>query len=210
VKRSIAFLAMILAGVAIAQEDPTAQCLERLDQDSRLAPILPRIGSAMDGQRVTLEMQASTERISEAEKPILSMWAAGRRDCVQLGEGFRTERAPSDFAAAFSAGQSRLLDLMSDLYAGGLTWGEFVTKRRHLSEQMGRELGTILAKTRERAAVQAQEASRVAAPVPMPVRPQFQPIPMPRLEWPRVQPASPPTVQCTTERVLNQLQTTCR
>lgn len=166
----------------------------------------------MSGADVTLEMQNSPDKVSAEEKPLLSIWAAARRECVRAGEEFRARYLPPEYVATFSAGQSRVFDLISDLWAGGLTWGQFTTQRRRLGEEMTRDLGLALSRAREQAAAQQasqqaaqQQAGRAAAENILLWQ---KALTVPPLQMPI--PAQRPAVNCTTRNVLGTLYTSCQ
>jgi hypothetical protein len=147
-------LPLILAGCAAqgtkqqarptAEDDPTAHCYDRLEAaHPALAPLAAKVGSLVASDKSTFEMLASQEKASEADKPLLSQWAAARQECLQSGRAFRAQYAPPGWADAIEAGQSAAMVLIARLYAGEITYGEFNRSRREAAARALEQLRAV-------------------------------------------------------------------
>lgn len=116
-----------------ATDDPSNRCFGVFVGDPRLEPLIPKIGSLSQPDDVTLEMMANKEKPNETEKAALSIWAAARKSCVDLGRSFRAQYAPSGYSNSYETMQAGILSAIAALYAGDITYGQFIAERSRLT-----------------------------------------------------------------------------
>lgn len=88
---------------------------------------------------------------------MLSVMAVARQTCLEMGQELRRANAPPEWNAAFDRGQSRFLDLMADLYAGKLTYGEFTRGRKDIQAVTERLFAEMKDRDQQRAVAQRQQ-----------------------------------------------------
>lgn len=192
-----------------AADDPSNRCIDRLGTDAQLTPIVSKVGVVTNTDSITLEMLASQERATEADKVVLQYWASARQRCAEEGAAFRRAYAPPQFQILASDGTAAQLILLSRLYSGEITYGQFNVERKQLRSEFAKRVqvaqaqeaqGNLAAQQAEaiRRAQASQELTngllllQASRPPPMAIQP-------------------PPTqVTCTSRPVFNQVQTVCR
>lgn len=191
-------------------DDPTGACLKSLQTDPRIQVLAARLGPFGEALKPTLEMMGSKDTPTEVERSALSTWIAARQDCVERGASFRRTHAPLQYQGIIEDYDAHLAIAAAKLYAGDLTFGQFIAERQRLaSSAQGRwnqarqtEVRDILNAQKEEAAARARIAADVAQALSA-----MQPVIAP-------QPPSAPIIQmptrCTTQRHGNMSYTNCQ
>lgn len=181
-----------------AEDDPSRACYSLMNFDARLAPLKAKVGSLSSIEGVTLEMRTSTAHPTADERQLLSAWASARQACAQHGEEFRRRYAAPGFAALFSMQQSRILDLIADLYADRMTYGEFVTKRGQVNDEMTVRFAEQQRQDRADLAARQRDAAQTYLMFQA-LQPRPAPLPMPT-----------PPINCTTRYIGTTAYTSCQ
>lgn len=175
--------------------NPGTQCYGALGGYATLAPLAGKLVLTGTGG-TTLPMQADTNKPSAAEKEALVQWAVLREQCAQLTKRWqRDSNAPPWFVSISNQITDTADALVSALYRGELTYGEFNVKRLAASADGRKRMADAREiSRREYDAARQQEAlARImAAPPPAPivnVAP-VQPLPMRVSPRQNVQPAT--------------------
>src|SRR5262245_49221711 len=154
--------AMLLALGAQVHADevpyPTNQCLDRLEQEARLAPIAGKV-ALVSTQETAAAMLELDHEATLAERGALALWGKLRQACFDLGADFRREQVIPE--RALLAGRlfelhQRLLD---ELREGRMTYAEF--NRRRLEVFL---VASVLEAQLMRAADQAASPEEAAEP----------------------------------------------
>lgn len=149
----------LASGSAVAQ-DPSTACLEQLRTDSRYLPVAEKVPfDVTKGQ--PLELLASAERPTAAEKAALSFLATEGERCYELGDRWRTENYGAEINGYMLAYRVDLVSAMADLYAGKLTFGDLAKFRAKQMTDLKVKIDSAVA--RARTARESREAERQAA-----------------------------------------------
>lgn len=151
-----------------AADDPSNKCFQALGSDQRFAPLTPHLGDISKVDQASIEMLASTAKPTEQEKKALSVWGVARQTCADMGRSFRAEYAPPGWATAFDAQQNALIRTIASLYAGNITYGQFIAERQRLASSTRARLDEVNGQDRAARTQQAQqEAARADAALQM-------------------------------------------
>jgi hypothetical protein len=115
--------------------DPTEHCIKRMREDPYLRQSLAKTGFGQNTPP-SIEMLSDKSRPNDAEKEALRIYSATRSQCIALGVAYRRANIPSNVALAFDRGSDRGTVLISKLYAGDITYGEFNTGRMEIQSQI--------------------------------------------------------------------------
>lgn len=172
---AIAFAALVafwLAGCAVQpppapvtaaqliNHDPTSQCMRTVNNDPRLAVLIPKVGSLQHAGNADIAMLTSTALPSAEEKTALAYWGSERQRCLGLGKVYRAWHLPAALVATFESGQQNLVFLTARLYAAEISYGQFNTQREELAGAMRQR--TVEFEQQRRAA--RAEAARTPVP----------------------------------------------
>ena len=126
----VALLAVLIfiSGYSFAgTKDKTSQCLEGLKSDSRFSSIANHL--ELDGQSAG-RMQADKARPDERQKQAITEWIDARSQCVNLSPNPITINLHMAF-----------MGIVTNLYNGQVTFGEFNKKWQGLFKEITRTSG---------------------------------------------------------------------
>lgn len=119
--------------------DPTEHCIKRMREDPYLLQMLAKMNFGRPGDP-GIEMLADKSRATNEEKEALRTYSATRSQCISLGAAYRRANMPANIALAFDRGSDRATIMISKLYAGDITYGEFNTGRMEIQSQIRSDL----------------------------------------------------------------------
>lgn len=169
-----------------AADDPSNVCFQTIEHNPSVQILKPHLGSIANSDAATLEMRASTAVPNEEEKAALRSWADLRKTCLDVGRDFRNQYAPLWYVALIDETQARFIINLSKLYAGQVTFGQFVNERTAIAadtraKQAAARANDQRANQQAAAARQAQSAAELnnalillqqSQPRPAPIAPQ--------------------------------------
>lgn len=173
----IAFVAIVAAYptvLAQTQADDAERdlfsCVTSLSTRSELAPLVGKL--VLSGEpTATLEMQAVTTKPDEAQREALSKWFTLRTECNQLALVWMNAwNAPTWFRAAALQTKDSTDALISSLYRGEVSFGEFNVKQLALFAELRRRLDEGAALARKEVPTNQQSSRAEAASPPAPIR----------------------------------------
>lgn len=118
-----------------AADDPSSSCFVAIGYNTQLRVIEPKIGALNNIKTLTLEQLARSDTATPEDKPLLSLWASERNRCVEAGVEFRRQHQPSMYVGIIERQNEEFTILLSKLYAGQITYGQFNTQRKELAVQ---------------------------------------------------------------------------
>lgn len=116
-----------------AADDPSRPCFEAIGYSTQLRPLEEKIGGLNSINGLTLEHLTRTDTATAADKPILSLWSSERNRCVAAGDAFRRQYQPAMYAGIIESQNEEFTILLSKLYSGSITYGQFNTARKELA-----------------------------------------------------------------------------
>jgi hypothetical protein len=188
-------------------DDPSRKCYTSLGDDPHLKVLHAKVGRPNDPSTTTLAMLASTERATSAEeKKAIQYWASIRSVCLDAGKRFREIHQPPMYAGLVESQNEQFVILLSKLYSGAWSYGEFNTKRKELAQANQDKWRN--AHTQEtqanRAAQEAKAAQQARADAEL-----SNALLLLQLSQPRPAPVAPP-VSCQSRNVGGTVYTDCR
>lgn len=170
-----------------AADDPTMHCFAALGHHTQLRPLEVKVGGVADIKKVTLEHLSRSDTATTEDKPALSLWASERNRCVEKGAEFRKANQPFMYSGLVDSQNEEFVILLSKLYSGAITYGQFNTLRKELAAKNNERWRQALlsekqaqsAQQQTRAAERAQSAAefsnammlmQAAQPKPMPMQ----------------------------------------
>lgn len=111
------------------EDDPTYPCIISMSANPIISALDSKVGDVTGVSNPSIEQLSDASRPSDTEKLAISAWASERKRCVDLGASFRQQWAPQGFAVAYQRGQVDVFLLISQLWKGEMTWGQFNTAR---------------------------------------------------------------------------------
>lgn len=122
---TLLFIFMFISGYSFAgTQDKTSQCLQGLEKDARFSSIANHV--ALDAQDVTKpQMLSDKTSPDEQQKQAIADWIDARSQCVNLSPS----KVPVDLHILF-------MSIVTDLYNGQITFGEFNKKWRALFKEI--------------------------------------------------------------------------
>lgn len=136
-----ALVAGSLAGCATTKQDPLMQCVAAINAKTSYDPLRSKM-SLVGADEQTVAMLASTERPSEAEKPLILSWANDRQACLRQDEANRKDMHPAA-RNLFAMSSSMTTTAISQLYGGQLTYGEFAQRRQQITDALRKDLSAM-------------------------------------------------------------------
>lgn len=189
-------------------DDPSRICFNSLGDDAQLIVLHPKVGKPHDMHSATLPMLASTEKVStEEERKAIQYWAQVRNTCVEAGARFREIHAPAGFSDMVVSQNSQFVVLLSKLYSGSITYGEFNTQRRELAAKTS-EVANRLREQERNANAVAQQA-RVAEQARQNVE-LNNALMLLQASQPRPMPIQNNNLSCTSQNLNGTVHTNCR
>jgi hypothetical protein len=167
-RRTVLFAALAAAGLlwgcaAIQQRQAIATAKEQcaaIFAAPDLAPIRSKV--ALTGPlSETFEMRTDTAYPSEAEKTTIKRWADARQRCWGAWEPALALTNPQ-IASAVRDGRQAGDELVSQLYLGRLTYGEFANDRAKVAAEMNDAVAEIDRELRQAAMARAAAVSAAA------------------------------------------------
>lgn len=181
-----------------SRDDPSNSCFVGLESDARLQILISKIGAIGKPDRASIEMMASKDFPTEAEKVALSTWGLERRRCSDLGSNFRATYAPPGWTEIHNWQQSSVLQAIAGLYGGSLTYGQFIAERERIAQESIKQFKESNSRNMAARAQQAQQnQERTAAAIQMLMLAQPRPAPM------------TPSIECTSRVFGNIVRTNC-
>ena len=161
---SIAVLA--LTGCAATQPRPTAEddlsrsCFAAIAYNEQFTPLRTKIAINQRIDQLPLEMMADPSKPTAADLPLLSALKTERDRCYSLGESFREKYVPMEHRAIYTNGTSSVNVLLSRLYGGEISYGEF--NKRRLAVATNAQTATAQTMQQERDRRTQQESANLA------------------------------------------------
>lgn len=158
---------MLIASVdsgAIAQlaNDPSTPCFRQIVNDNRFGPLRDSLGMSSRASDITIEMMSNNRRPIEDEKRIISIWAAERDRCLEMGRRWRADNVPPQLKALIDSTHAALKSLIAKLYGGSISYGEFIMARQKNSQEFDTQIAMMYQKNIE----QTQNSKARAAESP--------------------------------------------
>ena len=147
-----------------APQDPSIACLKAL----QLAPAYQPLKGLVDVSGThtpTQQMLASPRIPSERERAAITALTADSEDCWRQGEAWRTEHWPPEVAALFAQYAGIAKGMLTELAAGGVSYGDFAQSKAAAITRFRKQLREILERLKaQRGAQEAQGTAAGAAP----------------------------------------------
>jgi hypothetical protein len=182
-----------------AADDPTAHCFEVIQSDERFSLLYQKTPRAV--AEMTLAMTSDSSRVTDDERRVIAVYSAARQVCQEQGEQFRRAYGPPGWADEMTRFYGRYMDLISDLYAGTSTWGEFNRRRRELGNDTKAHLSAIVEQDRLDRAREDEISRQNAMNNYLLWRSTQRPIPSQALR---------PSLNCTTRYIAGTAYTSCQ
>lgn len=212
-----AFLALVGCEATMPQQpakttadDPSRKCLNSLGDDPQLAVLHSKVGRPNDITSTTLDMLSSKERVADgAEKKAVQYWAMTRNACIEAGKRFREIYQPVMYSGLVESQNEAFVILLSKLYSGEYTYGEFNVARKQVAAKFAdayrtaqvQEQQAIRSNQQARAAQQAQESADFTNAMILLQAAQPRPAPAPIIQ---------PQISCTSQNLSGTVYTNCR
>ena len=120
-------------------------CYFELNSNPKLTRLLPKVGAIQTekGYRAPIELLADKTKPNKEDKAAIGFWAKERQDCDQKAQAFlQAKTSPGNYAVRQSV-DSRYYALLARLYAGDLSFGEFVQNRQDLNQSLSAQLREV-------------------------------------------------------------------
>lgn len=144
-----------------AQQNLNAKC-QNLLMESSLDVIRNKV--KLDRVDETLEMLTDHTKPTDEEKVAIQKWVEKRSDCVQEVRAFnRRFSAPEHIITIEEIFYDKVLFLITDLYNGSLTYGEFNKRRKELASERRAKLSEMQRMDRQHAEQMAIEKRKAKA-----------------------------------------------
>lgn len=146
------------------------QCYEEMKANPALNPIKGKVAFNVNEQ--TLQMLSNINKPTAKEKQAIALWDEKRQECSRYWDAaYPSTNTPAVFNAISSANKTATQNLIANLYAGKITYGEFAKQRKELHDRTLAAQSQALDKANKDAqdasfrnrAVAAQEAQAEAA-----------------------------------------------
>lgn len=153
----------------VAERDAVS-CFSSLSTRSELAPLVGKL--VLSGEpTATLEMQAATTKPDEAQKEALSKWFTWRAACNQLALVWMNAlNVPPWFRTVTLQSKDSTDALISSLYRGEVSFGEFNVKQLALSAELRKRIDEGAEVARKEALTNQQSTRAEPASPPAPIR----------------------------------------
>ncbi|MCL5742251.1 MAG: hypothetical protein M1430_15720 [Betaproteobacteria bacterium] len=166
-------------------DDPSRNCFDAMGYNTQLRTIDAKVGGVSDIKKATIEHLSRTDTATNEDKALISLWASERNRCTEAGAEFRKTHQPLMYAGLVESQNEEFIVLLSKLYSGSITYGQFNTMRKELSVKNNERWRQALVSEKQaqsaqqqvRAAERAQNAAefnnamllmQAARPAPMP------------------------------------------
>jgi hypothetical protein len=156
-------LALATTAARVTPPDPSAACVRALAQDPELQPLAPKTPLAFPVPRqgaLPPAMLVDTRKVSDDDKPLVSAWTAKLAHCFALGRAFRAQMLTPESQAILNSQQSELEGLLTKLYAGELSYGDFNRGRQETYDKHAQQASGAAQKMFDERAAQAQAAQQ--------------------------------------------------
>lgn len=109
--------------------EPREECFNALEKNPELQILKSKVAlGSLKGQ--TLEMLANDKKPTPAEKVALARWDALRQPCIVLNQEWASKHQAPNIAILGDKVASEFKVSLADLYAGKITFGQFVKIRQ--------------------------------------------------------------------------------
>ena len=129
-----AFALILLAGCQAFVPPPpdlSGQCISNLANNPELTVIRNKVAlGGLDTQ--TVEMLANNQKPNASEKAALLKWDSLRQPCIKMSQEWLAKYGQPNISVINDRVSSEFKVLLSDLYAGKITYGEFAKARETL------------------------------------------------------------------------------
>lgn len=165
-KTRISLLLLLVSCAANAE--PFATCVEKAVTENGLAPLQKKI-ALVDGRKQSFDMLANTTYPDEYEKPMIAAWAKARERCFAQDEETKDPQVAPSFIEIAARTSRSMLSLISQLYTGKLTYGEFAQKRTALGAEQDAAVNAEIDRLQQQ--MQRQSSAQQPAPAPAATNP---------------------------------------
>lgn len=108
--------------------DLSGQCISNLASNPELMVIRTKVAlGGLDTQ--TVEMLANSQKPNASEKAALLKWDSFRQPCIKMSQEWLAKYGQPNISVINDRVSSEFKVLLSDLYAGKITYGEFAKSR---------------------------------------------------------------------------------
>jgi hypothetical protein len=206
---------LLLAGCASPQASRDAEITagwQRINETCNrvfaarsLDPIRMKLASLQGLSQPTLQMLSDSTFATDEQRPAIIALDAAAIECVNPRIQHAAKYFGSDYAAVENARLSDSQQLRVELYQGKITWGQYVSRGKELSDQ-ARGMMAELDRRHQQIGIQQQAANAQSAGAAAAVMraTQIQPI------QPMVVPAPPRSINCTSIQQGAFTNTNCR
>lgn len=148
--------------------NPALSCFSQLKLESELVPLSSKV--MLDGQTSTFSMQSDLSLAATAEKAALERWGQRRNDCFALGSQWRQRHQRPESITIINQAYRQTDALISVLYRGEITYGQFNVRREELNTDADKRLRDVEDLYRREANAAARQArlAELLAPPPTP------------------------------------------
>lgn len=141
-KKHIIFYSGIFVACYSFAQDPTALCATELKADARVQILADKL--VFDETKwQSLEVLANKTKPTAKEKVALSIFAAESERCLDLGAEWRLKTYPAAINTLINTFRVEAVTALSDLYAGGITYGDLARFRVKKANELKISMGAV-------------------------------------------------------------------
>lgn len=126
-----------------SDRDQSVACLGQLRDDPKFRLLYAKLPFDVSAKSQPLEVLANKTKPTPKEKAALSAYSSEKERCTDIGNEWRKQTFPPDANAVFTAYRTESIAVLTDLYAGKITFGEAVKLRVNQSATFDQNLDTL-------------------------------------------------------------------
>jgi len=126
-----------------SDRDQSVACLGQLRDDPKFRSLYAKLPFNVSAKSQPLEVLANKTKPTPKEKAVLSAYSAEKERCIDIGNEWRKQTFPPDANAVFTAYRTGSIAVLTDLYAGKITFGEAVRLQVNQSATFDQNLDTL-------------------------------------------------------------------
>ena len=131
-KIAVFCISAILTGCAVRPPpppDPSIACFAQIESIPALNALVPKVGGLISAKGVNIESRSNPSKPTLEERSAIVQWDAYRQRCFSIGAAHRKQYLNPRFAALMDDGFNNITQLITKLYQGSLSYGEFIVER---------------------------------------------------------------------------------
>lgn len=126
-----------------SDRDQSEACIGQLRDNPKFRLLYAKLPFDVSAKSQPLEVLANTTKPTAKEKAALSAYSSEKERCIDIGNEWRKQNFPPDSIAVFTAYRAESVAVLTDLYAGKITFGEAVKLRVNQSSAFYQNLDTL-------------------------------------------------------------------